>query len=443
MAVLTARKREIVQSVIEAAPDSAIRSLELALASDGAGDGLMSGVRALVEHEAGDRYLRNIVFEPIVPLCAVREPDALTFPSHVLGRLWRGLRAIEPDMVKSAIARANWNREEGPPPIFDELCARAAVALRERHEAFSAIAPDDADGLADCLDLAPLVRGVSEKVEAWTNNMTGERAAAARLAYRDACAISDDSGPRFFEMLAAQLERPWLILRVISAVMDRPGERYLASSELSRFGDRVVGTIEALVEQVRRFDPVGGEDGQGEASGLAAGRSVDAAIAGIVEFEEAVTLAKEGPWGRAVANHKQTLAKLVEARLAGLDKLVGQALPLDKPRFGGAKARGTPSLDHDPDPATAARAAGGLTFADAVRSASVHGGFGAARAKALEKVNERLDHYTDDLLAHLRDPEAEHTDRARALLEAAARLVALSQDDKAAQILRRRIAAAA
>ena len=54
MAVLSDRKREIVQSVIEAAPDSAIRSLEMALAADGAGSGIMSGVRALVESEASE-----------------------------------------------------------------------------------------------------------------------------------------------------------------------------------------------------------------------------------------------------------------------------------------------------------------------------------------------------------------------------------------------------
>ena len=48
--------------------------------------------------------------------------------------------------------------------------------------------------------------------------------------------MSDDAGPRFFEMLAAHLTEPWLILRVISGVMDRPHETYFSASELSSFG---------------------------------------------------------------------------------------------------------------------------------------------------------------------------------------------------------------
>jgi hypothetical protein len=441
MAVLSARKREIVQTVIEAAPDSAIRSLEMALAAD-TGGGLMGGVRALVESEAADRALRNIVLQPIVPLCGPRGDGALGFPASALGKLWRGLKTLHPEMVQTASLSVGWGRDEGLPPVFDALCAEAAVGLRERDPAFSAIAEADALGLAACLDLAPLVRGLLDKLDVWTNQMTGERAAAARLAYRDAAALADDAGPRFFEMLSAQLSRPWLILRVISAVMDRPAERYLASSELARFGDIVVSGIETLVEQVRAFDPVSGRGPvQGEAEGIAAGKSAEAALVGMAEFDEAVVLSKDGPWGRAVANHKQVLAKLAEARLSALDRLVAAALPLEKPRMGG-KGRGTPSLEADPDEAAAERAAGALAFADAVRSASANGGFGAVRAAAIDKVNERLDQYTDELLAHLRDPEAEEPERAKAFLEVAARLVALSQDDKAAQIVRRRTAAA-
>lgn len=439
MVALSDEKRQIVQSVIEAAPDAAVRSLERALASAGSGDGLLNGVRALVEIEASDRAVRNIILSPIAPLCQVREGDALSFPAQTKARLWRALKVIEPDLVDDAIARCNtWDRESLPPAPFDALCAAAARAIRARAPAFEALASAaDADELLACLDLAPLVRVGAMRLDSWLNNMTVERQAAARLAYKDAGAVAPDAGPRFFEMLSAQMAQPHLILRVISAVMDKPGERYLASSELAFFGDRAMASIQTGIDRLAAVDPAA----ESQAASAAAGRAVSQVLGAIGDFEQAVTLTKDGRWGKAVTQQKQRLAKLVEKRLNGMDKLVLSALPMDMPRFPG-KGRGAPQLHTDPDPAAVERAAAALAFCDEIRLASGHGGFGAARTKALETINERLDHYVEDILTSLRDPETGDRDRRRAFLEAAAGLMGLSRDDKAELIVRRRIAAA-
>jgi hypothetical protein len=436
MVALSVEKRQIVQSVIEAAPDSAVRSLELALASVGAGDGLLNGVRALVEIEASDRIVRNTVLAPIVALCQVREAGALSFPAQTKARLWRGLKVIEPDLVVDATARCNtWDRESLPPAPFDGLCAAAARAIRDEHPAFEALTSSpDVEGLLACLDLVPLVRTASMRLETWLTHMTVERQAAARLAYKDAGAIAEDSGPRFFEMLSAPLAQPHLILRVISAVMDKPGERYIASSELAFFGDRLVADIQARIDRLGAFDP---NTTEGQAVGAAAGAAVSQALGAIEDLEQAVTLSKDGRWGRAVLQQKQAIAKLVEKRLNAMDKLVQQALPT-----AGGKARAAPRLEVDADPHAIERAAGGLAFADQVRSAAGNGGFGVARTKALETINERLDHYVEELLTALRAGEPQQRERIRAYLDAAARLVGLARDDKAEQIVRRRIAAA-
>ncbi len=438
MVALSAEKRQIVQSVIEAAPDAAVRSLELALASVGAGDGLLNGVRALVEVEASDRAVRNIILSPIVGLCQVREGDALSFPAQTKARLWRGLKVIEPALLADAIARCNtWDRDSLPPAPFDALCVAAARAIRERHPAFEALADGpDADELLACLDLVPLVRAAAMRLESWLSNMTVERQAAARLAYRDAGKVAEDSGPRFFEMLAAQLPQPHLILRVISAVMDKPGEKYLASSELAFFGDRALASILAQIERLDAFDPVTAGD---RAVGAEAGRAVAKVLSAIENFDQAVTLTKDGRWGRSIRQQKQRLAKFAEKRLHGIDKLVLAALPMEK-KF--AAGWGSPKLDADPDPVAVERAAVALAFSDEVRLAAGRGGFCSARTKALETINERLDHYVEDLLASLRDEETEDRARRRAFLEAAAGLMGLSRDAKAEQIVRRRIAAA-
>ncbi len=439
MAALSATKRQIVQSVIEAAPDSAVRSLELALAAADAGDGLLGGVRALVEIEAAERHVRNTILSPIIGLCQVREPDALSFPFQTKARLWRALKAAEPDLISDATARCNtWDRESLPPAPFDALCAAAARRLRGDDPAFADVASAaDRPVLAACLDLAPLVRSAAMKLDAWLTHMTPERRTVARLAYRDAAAVAEDSGPRFFEMLSAPLPQPQLILRVISAVMDKPGEAYIAGSELAFFGDRVVASIQACIDRLDRFDPTKVE---GQAAGEAAGEAVSQALSAIEDFEQAVTLSKDGRWGRIVFQQKQTIAKLVEKRLNVTEKLLLEALPTEL-KFGG-KGRGVPKLVADPDGQAIERAAGALAFSDQVRSTAVNGGFGAARAKALEAVNERLDQYVEDLLGALRDDETTERERIRAYLNAAARLVGLAHDQKAEQIVRRRIAAA-
>jgi hypothetical protein len=439
MVALSDEKRQIVQSVIAAAPDSAVRSLELALASAGGGDGLLNGVRGLVEIEASDRLVRNTILSPIVGLCRVREAGALSFPVQTKAQLWQALKRIEPDLVKDATARCNtWDRESLPPAPFDALCAAAARAMRADHVAFEALtALPDADSLVACLDMAPLVRAASMRLDSWLNHMTPERQVAARLAYRDASAVAEDSGPRFFEMLSASLPEPHLILHVISAMMDRPGERFLASSELAFFGDRAVAGIQARIDQLGKHDSNAAED---QAAGAAAGLAVSQILHIIDDFMRAVALRKDGRWGKAVFQQKQNIARQAEKRLNVMSKLVQQALPTEA-KFG-SRARGVPRLNADPDPQAIERAAGALAFSEQVRSAAVNGGFGAARAKALEAIDEHLDHYIEDVLSSLRDKETEGRERMRAYLDVAARLVGLARNEKAERIVRRRIAAA-
>ena len=80
----------------------------------------------------------------------------------------------------------------------------------------------------------------------------------ARLAYRDCVAIRPDAGPLFFRMLSSGMAEPWMVLRLISAVMDRPAERYIAASELAVFGEETLEAAETCLEAVRSFNPDGG-----------------------------------------------------------------------------------------------------------------------------------------------------------------------------------------
>jgi hypothetical protein len=213
-----------------------------------------------------------------------------------------------------------------------------------------------------------------------------------------------------------------LILRVISGVMDRPNESYLAGSELAGFGERVLADIDRHLTAVKAFKPTAGRQ-----AAHAAAAAVHAATVQVAEFEQSIQLTPDGVWGRRLAKLKLGLAVAVETQLKTADDTVAAALPLQTLRIGPRTIRGVPRLTHAPEPEHVERAMTLLTFMTEVRPSAANGGFASAREKVLEEIR------ADDGV----DPE-----RARAFLEIAAEFCGLARDEKAAQIVRRRAAAA-
>jgi hypothetical protein len=444
MGQLSEAKIGIVRGLLEQAPDAAVRSLLLALTADGPHDASLTRVQQLLEAETAERNVRNTVFAPIAPLCGA--PGLLSgprFPARTLALIWKILKQEAPGDVEAARAYLNdWRGGNATPEILDRLCARTARGLRLSGDLFeaAAIAADEGSGrdvLAGCLEIAPLTRYALSQVPGWLGRMDGEKAAKLRLTYRDVAAVADDAGPRFFEMLTAHLTEPWLILRVIAAVMDHPHDAYVASSELSGFGDRVLADVEARLAVVAAFKATSGRQ-----AAKAAAQTLHLATVEIAEIEQSFHLTAEGAWGRRVAKQKHELAETIEALLQTVERTVGAALPLHTVRLGPRTLKGVPRLSHDPDPDQVERAATLLAFVGEVRSSAAAGGFAAARAKVLEGVESRIDSYVEDVLAEIHADDGADLGRARAFLEVAAELCGLARDEKAAQIIRRRAAAA-
>jgi len=291
--------------------------------------------------------------------------------------------------------------------------------------------------LAGYLEIAPLTRYALGQLPEWLGRMNGEKAAKLRLTYRDVAAVADDAGPRFFEMLTAHLTEPWLILRVIAAVMDHPNEAYISGSELSSFGERVLADVERRLAEVAAFGPTSGRQ-----AAHAAAQTLHLATVEIAEIEQSFHLTPEGAWGRRVAKQHKKLAETIEALLQTVERAVAGALPLHTVRLGPRTLKGVPRLTHDPDLDQVERAATLLSFVSEIRTSAAAGGFSAARAKVLEAVEARLDSYVEDLLAEIHADDGVNTERARAFLDVAAELCGLARDERAAQIVRRRAAAA-
>jgi len=444
MGQLSETKLGLIRRLIERAPDVVVRNLLLTLAADGPHDDSLTRVQQLLEIETGDRNARNTAFAPIAPLCAAPGPcSGPWFPARTLTLIWKTLKQEAPRDVEAARAQLDvWRGGTAAADAMDLLCAKTARGIRTTGGPFEqvAIAADEGSGrdvLAGCLEIAPLTRFALGQLPDWLGRMDGEKAAKLRLTYRDVSAVAEDAGPRFFEMLAAHLTEPWLILRVIAAVMDHPNEAYAAGSELSSFGDRVLADVDRRLAEVATFRATSGRQAAHDVA-----QTLHLATVEITEVEQSFHLSPEGAWGRRVAKQHRVLAETIETLLRTVDRSVAGALPLHTVRLGPRTLKGVPQLAHDPDRDQVERAATLLSFVSELRSSAAAGGFAASRAKVLESVENRLDSYVEDVLADIHANDGVDTDRARAFLEIAAELCGLARDEKAAQIVRRRAAAA-
>jgi hypothetical protein len=438
---LSERKVAIVRTLVESAPDSVVGGLQRTLAEAGR-DGLLAPVRRLVEDEARDRQLRNAALQPVAPLFAAQVPAivGLAFPPKALAALWAGLKTHAPLVIVQTTIL-----EE--PPIdepFDTLSQLAAEGLRFREDPDFRLAaelcdqadPDGAEQLAACLDLAPVMRRAIRRLPAWIAPLDEESAMAARLAYKDAAAVAPDAGPRFFAMLAAQLDAPWKILRVIAAVMDRPNERYLAQSELGAFPERVMDGIDETLTAISQLDRDAGPE-----AARAAAVQIELVTRQMLELESCATLSREQGWGLRLIGQRRRLADVVERKLREAERATDAALPTQVNGFGRAR-RVQPRLTTPPNDQDVKRAMTLLAFARGVRSTADQAGFSAALSKLQAKLDGMLDLYVEEVLEHVRTGEAAEAETAQAYLRVAADVAVLLRTSKAAELIRRRAAAA-
>lgn len=430
-----------VRKLIEQVPDRTIRTLESVLASSG-GDRSFAVVSDMINAEKIDRRLRASVFAPIAPLCAAegQAVGRLVFPARALQLAWQGMKAVDPELVDRALRDAGMLRpDDDYPTAFDDICRRVVAGLEADEAAFAPLAETLGDAKAAfvrSLSLAPLARTVLPKLPVWVRTLSNEPAAAIRLAFRDATSIDDDAGPAFMELLYGQLEEPWQVLRLISLVMDRPNDRYLAGSELAAFGERLLAETDRRVEVIRRFDWRRGRE-----AGLDAAAAVQFAVTVVAEFEQWFSIAREGPWGRRIAAQKRSLALAAETRLKEADAAVAAALPINMSRLAIRTIRGEPDLSEPPSPQAMCKAEALVTFVCETRTSAANAGFATQRAKVVDALDARIAHYADDLVDKIHSCEGD-VDRAREFLDVAAELLGLVRDPRAADILRRRAAVA-
>ena len=409
-------KLGLLTTLLQAAPDAALRRLEMVFADAGKADPRFQEVHALAARESQVRRVVSIVFEPVILLAArrVEFPRITLLPPDSFLKLWRRLEIANPALAEEAAGAAIALRGyEEAPPCFDIACLEARALLGES----AASTP-----LAKALLLTPILRLTQPKLQEWMRRSNAETIAEVRLTFKDALENNEDAGLVFWEALFALLDEPWHILRLISAATDRPSDRYLAASELAGIGERLLADIDSRIASLKNFDPNRGVEG-----GACEAASMLIATREIAEFEEWLALKRDGPWGARIAEQKRALALCMEARLRETEPAVATCLPTQPARGQGKIVKSAPKLTADPEPLQVNRAEALLTLMEDSRGSASAGGYGALRAKVAESIEQRLDQYTEDLLVILHGGEHPEPERIGAYLEIAAAIPVADQ----------------
>lgn len=440
MAQLSETKRRALAAVIELAPDDLLTALGSQMQY--AGGAAAAIALDLVRQALMERAVTATVFAPIISMCdRGGDTGGGRFSKATVRTLWREVAVRSPDQAQLV---ANYARSgaihELPAKVTDGLCAEAASIVRGSEPARLKLASDEeAARLAAYLDLAPVARSAIERLDDWVGRLDEERAAALRLAFRDADGICEDARPLLMDMLEARLANPGMILRLVSAVTDRASESFVHGTELAAVCERLVQRVERLAAGIklggRGFEPLHARH---------AAASLQQASDLLSEFDLAFPSSNgvAGPWTSRLAQARRQMTEQLESGLREVGRAVDRALPLGSTHLAGRMSRMAPNLAADPQADEVGNARALLFLMENARCAAGMLGCESLRRQTAEAAAERVDQYADQVLQALHDGDAPDPERALALLEVAAEFLTLSRNEQAGALVRRRAAVA-
>lgn len=440
MAGLSVAHRVALAALLARCPEAALAAVAAAVAP--MGSGRAAELRMMLTEETRDRARRARVLEPLVPMFRGRTDGiaAMTFPSHILPRLWRVASEREPELLvhldeeDSASAQA----------VADRLCQSAAAAVRDHPDL---VWPPEGDevlrqaGLADlaaCLDLAHLARRGLPSLEVWLKRPDGDQIAELRLLLKDCASVHVDGAQRVLEMLFAHLDDAVLILRIVTQTSLAAGrEGFLSESELAGFVDRLIAGVDVRARKIEAFKPAADLD------------RVDTVIADLnwcagvlAELDVTLTLSPQSAWGRSVREARVAIARRLSGLLRAADKAVEEALPLERVQIAGRMTRKCPRLSAPVTGPTVDAALSLLRLVGSSRGPASTFGCEADRKVLVQTLIDRLSDYADEALRLINDGEVADEFHALTLVEVSACCLDLIDAEDAARTVRRRAAVA-
>lgn len=440
MSLIADKRLVLLKGLIKTLPQASLRSLELALGLTK--DAALIEVRELISVELEFRYAKEAVFAPYMPLFETRQDglNAVEFPHWLLGNLWRALESHEPELYQQSRFALRGLRADDPTPVvFFRLVTSAAAICRDHPNEVLPKTParGDAEEVAEFahyLDLHRIIRTVLAKLPDFLGRIDAEKAAALRLMFKDACAISDEGGMRFMEVIFANLDDGAQIIKFIATVSDRPNDRFLAESELADFGERILDRIEEGLNDLK--SAIGGK---GEAQDDA-GVRVAQTVGQLQSFGHYIELSRDGPWSKRVAEASKQIAGLVESRLKGAERIFEDTLVMKSERIYGRVKKDVPKMDKYPKPEVIARARNCAVFVREVRATANAGGFATLHTKTVQTLESQLDSYFEALLDVANGEDPFDSEQVMSFFELVTDLMEALCGEEKAVVGRRRVA---
>ena len=439
MAGLSVAHRVALTALLARCPEAALRAVSVAVSSmEG---GRAAELRMLVGDETRDRLRRARVFAPLAPMFRQRADGiaAMTFPPHVLPRLWRAASEREPDLLM------HLDRDEPEAAtVADRFCQTAASVVRDEPDLVWPPAGDEAvrqKGLADliaCLDLAHLARRGLPSLEIWLKRPDGDQIAELRLLLKDCAGVHLDGAQRVLEMLFAHLDDAVLILRILTQTSLAAGrEGFLSESELAGFVDRLFAGVDIRARKIEAFKP--GPDLSNVGTVIA---DLNWCAGVLAELDVTLTLSPQSVWGKSVRDARVTIARRLSGLLRAADKAVEDALPLERVQIAGRMTRKAPRLSAPVVGPTVDAALSLLQLVGSVRGPASTFGCEADRKTLVDALTDRLSDYADQALRMINEGEAGDEAHALGLVELTALCLDHIDADDPARTVRRRAAVA-
>ncbi|MFN3669841.1 MAG: hypothetical protein ACK4VY_11065 [Brevundimonas sp.] len=439
MAGLSVAHRVALTALLARCPEPALRAVAAAVAS--MPGGRAAELRMIILDETRDRGRRARVFAPVAPMFRPRADGiaALTFPAHVMPRLWRAAREGEPNLLP---------RLDGDDPsvtaVADRFCQAAAAAVRDQPDLVWPRGGDEAAreaGLADlaaCLDLAHLARRGLPSLEIWLKRPDGDQIAELRLLLKDCASVHADGAQRVLEILFAHLDDAVLILRILTQTSLSAGRQgFLSESELAGFVDRLIAGVDVRARTIEGFKP---EAARNAVDGVIADLNWCAGV--LAELDITLTLNPQSVWGKSVRDARVAIARRMSGLFRAADKAVDEALPLERVQIAGRMTRKSPLLSTPLAGPTVDAALNLLKLVGSSRGPASTFGCEGDRKALVESLVERLTDHADQTLRLINDGETEDETHALGLVELAALCLDRIDAADAARTVRRRAAVA-
>lgn len=438
---LAPAQHEALATVLSQCPDPWLVQIQSA-ANDWPGERAVSLIEAITRERCLRTHLEAL-FAPVAPLFRSRNDslEALTFPAGLLPRLGRLAADREAELLRiHDLASENNFRT-----VSDRMCVAAAGIVREMPDRVwpqglwpeAQAARENLPLLADCLELCSLVRPGLVHLEAWIGRCTADDQTSLKLLLRDADERVSDGGVRVFDILVAHVaDASQLPQLFANALGSHVSEALAKGSDAGLHIERLFAELERQVAWICQYKPAAGDD---LAPFL---KTVFDTNQLLLQVDMCLPQDPRGTWMASLRQLRVRLGNWSGKQFERTEKLVSEALPLERVQLSGRMTREAPRLDADPASAAAQDA---LIAAEMLGAA--HGwantlGSESQRKQAETQILERITRWTDEALEALAHQEAEEPNRVLDLIALAASLLDRLKAAELARTVRRRAGAA-